>query len=145
MNTIKLKITTPEGITYENDIFQATLPTTSGEITILPNHIPLVSVLKTGELRVKDKAGEQIIAVAGGFIEMRGNNELIILADNAERVEHIDIERAETARKRAEEQMKQAKAGEDIDYARLQAVIDREMNRIKVGKKYKKIKIWFDS
>ncbi len=137
--TIKLKITTPEGITYENDVFQATIPTTSGEITILPNHIPLVSVLKTGELRVKDKAGEQVIAVAGGFIEMRGNNELIILADNAERAEHIDLERAESARKRAEEQMKQAKAGEDIDYARLQAVIDREMNRIKVGKKYKKL------
>lgn len=142
MNTIKLKITTPEGITYENDVFQITIPTTSGEITILPNHIPLVSVLKTGELRVKDiTGGEQIIAVAGGFIEMRGNNELIILADNAERAEHIDVERAETARKRAAEQMKQAKAGEDIDYARLQAVIDREMNRIKVGKKYKKINV----
>lgn len=139
--TIKLKITTPEGITYENDIFQATIPTTSGEITILPNHIPLVSVLNTGELRVKDKSGEQVIAVAGGFIEMRGNDELIILADNAERAEHIDIDRAEEARKRAEEQMKQAKAGEDINYARLQAVIDREMNRVKIGKKYKKINI----
>lgn len=141
MNIIHLKITTPEGITYENDVFQVTIPTTSGEITILPNHIPLVSVLKTGELRVKDKVGEQVIAVAGGFIEMRGNNELIILADNAERAEHIDVERAETARKRAAEQMKQAKAGEDIDYARLQAVIDREMNRIKVGKKYKRINV----
>ena len=136
---LNLKIVTPECVVYENQIEQVSIPTTSGEITILPNHIPLVSVLKTGELRVKDKAGEQVIAVAGGFNEMRGNNELIILADNAERVEQIDIERAETARKRAEEQMKQTKAGEDIDYARLQAVIDREMNRIRVGKKYRKL------
>src|SRR3990167_8469208 len=121
VSTIKLKITALEGVVYENDVFQVTIPTASGEITILPNHISLVSILSVGELKIKNKNGEQAIAVSGGFIEMRGNNELIILADNAERAEHIDLERAEAARKRAEEQMKQAKSREDVDFARLQA------------------------
>jgi F-type H+-transporting ATPase subunit epsilon len=141
MNILKLKIATPEKVIYENDILQVSIPTMDGEITVLPNHIPLVSVLKAGELHIKDNSGEQIMAVSGGFLEVRGNNELIILADNAERAEHIDLDRAEAARLRAEEEMAKAKAGEDVDFARLQAVIDREMNRIKVGKKYKNIKI----
>ncbi|MFA6427365.1 MAG: F0F1 ATP synthase subunit epsilon [Candidatus Magasanikbacteria bacterium] len=138
--TLKLKIATPEKVVYENDILQVSIPTTTGEITVLPHHIPLVSVLVAGELKIKDKNGENIIAVAGGFLEVRSNNEIIILADNAERAEDIDIERAEQARQRAEEQMKQFKSIEDIDFAKLQAVIDREMNRVRVGKKYKNVK-----
>jgi len=136
---IKFKIVTPEKVVYEDEIIQVTIPTTDGEITVLENHIPLVSVLKSGDLIIKDKDGEHHMAVAGGFLEVNANNEIVILADNAERAGEIDLERAEEARKRAEEQMKQSKAGEDIDFAKLQAVIDREMNRIRVGKKYRKL------
>ena len=138
---MKLKIVTPEKTIYENEIKQISAPTTTGEITILPHHIPLVSVLNAGELKIVDDSGEQIIAVAGGFVEIRANNEIIILADNAERAEEIDLERAEKARKRATEQMQQTKATEDIDFAKLQAIIDREINRIKVAKKYRKLPI----
>ena len=141
MQMLKLKIATPEKVVYENNILQISVPTMDGEITILPNHIPLVSVIKAGELRIKDNDGEHLMAISGGFLEIRGNNELVILADNAERAEQIDIDRAEIARKRAEEELAKAKAGEDIDFARLQAVIDREMNRIKIGKKYKNIRM----
>jgi len=136
---IKFKIVTPEKVVYEDEIIQVTIPTIDGEITVLENHIPLVSVLKSGDLIIKDKDGEHHMAVAGGFLEVNANNEIVILADNAERAGEIDLERAEEARKRAEEQMKQSKAGEDIDFAKLQAVIDREMNRIRVGKKYRKL------
>ena len=137
---LKLKIATPERIVYEDKIHQISIPTMNGEITILKNHIPLVSVLKAGELRIKDKDGKHIFALAGGFLEVRDDNEIIILADNVERTEEIDLARAEKARKRAEKEMKEAENRQDVDYARLQAVIDREMNRVKVGKKYKKIK-----
>ncbi len=140
MNTIHFKIATPERIVYENDVFQISIPTTTGEITVLPHHSPLVSILQAGELKVVDANGEQIVAVAGGFLEVKANNEIVILADNAERAEHIDIERAEAARKRAEEQIEAIKGQQDVDYAKLQALIDREMNRIKIGKKYKNIK-----
>ncbi len=140
-STIHFKIATPEKVVYENDIFQVSIPTTTGEITVLPHHSPLVSILQAGEMKVLDKNGEQVIAIGSGFLEVKANNEIIILADNAERAEVIDIERAETARKRAEEQMESIKGKEDVDYAKLQAVIDREMNRIRVGKKYKKLNI----
>lgn len=140
-NLLYFKIATPERVVYEDDIFQVSIPTTTGEITVLPHHSPLVSILQAGELKMKDKDGEHIIAVSGGFLEVRANNEIVILADNAERAEIIDIDRAEEARKRAEAEMAKAKAGEDIDYAKLQAVIEREMNRVRVGKKYKKLNI----
>ena len=73
------------------------------------------------------------------ILEIKGDNEIVILADNAERATDIDLERAEEARQRAIEQMEKAKGQEDIDFAKLQAIIDREMNRIRVGKKYKKL------
>ncbi|MEK7131302.1 MAG: ATP synthase F1 subunit epsilon [Patescibacteria group bacterium] len=136
---IKFKIVTPEKVIYENEIFQVSIPTMSGEITVLPNHIPLVSVLKAGELRIKDKDGEHNMAVSGGFLEVRGKNEIIILADHAERVADIDIAKAEEARQRAEEQMKNIKNVQDVDYARLQAAIDRETNKLKVAKKYRNL------
>ncbi len=135
---LKFKIATPEKVVYEDEVFQVTIPTIAGEITVLPNHIPLIGVLKAGELRIKDKDGEHPFAVYGGFLEIRGNNELIILADNIERVEEIDLEKAEEARKRAEEQMKKIENMGDVDYARLQAVIERETNRLRVSKKYRK-------
>src|SRR3989339_1063186 len=137
--TLKLKIATPEKVIYENEILQVSIPTMDGEITVLPNHVPLVSVLKAGEMRIVDKDGEQILAVSGGFLEVRGQNEIVILADNAERATEIDIDRAEQARLRAEELMKQTKSVEDVDFAKLQAMMEREMNRIRVGKKYKKL------
>lgn len=141
MSTIHFKIATPEKVVYENDVFQVSIPTTTGQITILPNHSPLVSIIQAGELKAVDANGEQLLAVAGGFLEVRANGEVIILADRAERAEHIDLERAEAARKRAEKQMQAVKGQEDIDYAKLQAIIDREMNRVRVAKKYRNITI----
>jgi F-type H+-transporting ATPase subunit epsilon len=140
MLSIKLKIATPERVVYENDgVVQATIPTMDGEITVLPHHIPLISVLKSGELRIKDTANQElVIAIAGGFLEVHGNNEIVILADNAERAEEIDINRALAAQERAQKEMASNKSTRDIDFARLQVVIDREMNRIRVGKKYQK-------
>ena len=73
MSTLNFKIVTPEKTVYENNgVLQISLPTMTGEITVLPNHIPLVTVLKAGELKLKDNAGDQVIAVAGGFVEVKG-------------------------------------------------------------------------
>ncbi|OGH91802.1 MAG: ATP synthase F1 subunit epsilon [Candidatus Magasanikbacteria bacterium RIFOXYD2_FULL_39_9] len=141
MSTLKFKIVTPEKTIYENEIFQATIPTMEGEITVLPNHIPLISVLKAGELKFKDKEGEQQMAVSGGFLEVRGKNEIVILADHAQRVAEIDVDKAEEARARAEEQMANLKNAQDVDYAKLQAIMDRELNKLRVAKKYKNLPI----
>lgn len=136
---LKFKIVTPEKTIYENEIFQVTVPTMEGEITVLPNHIPLISVLKAGELKIKDKSGESQMAVSGGFLEVRGKNEIVILADHAERVSDIDVDKAEEARAKAEEQMANLKNAQDVDYAKLQAVIDRELNKLRVAKKYRNL------
>ena len=72
-NILQFKIATPEKVVYEDEIKQASIPTTSGEVTILPNHIPLVSVLQAGEIKITDKDGEHDLAVAGGFLEVRDN------------------------------------------------------------------------
>lgn len=136
---MKFRIVTPDGITFEDEITQVSVPTQSGEITILPHHIPLVSVLKAGEIRITKENHETDIAVSTGVIEVRPQDEVYVIADTAERAEHIDLERAEAARKRAEELLQQRSTLEDIEFARLQAKLEKEMARLRVGKKYRKL------
>jgi F-type H+-transporting ATPase subunit epsilon len=140
MSKINLKIVTPEKVIYQNDqVDQVSIPTTTGEITVLPNHVPLVSILQSGEMVFKENGKDNYFALSGGFLEIKENNEVIVLADNVERAHEINVERAEAAKAKAEEEMKNIKNREDVDFARLQAVIDREANRLRVGNKYRKL------
>lgn len=135
---IHLKMLTPERTVYDAEVLEITVPTTMGEIGILPNHLPLVSVLKPGEMRVK-KDGEEIsLALAGGFIEVKTGNQVQLLADAAERVEEIDLERAEQARARAEEYIREKKFQSDVEYTALQAQLERALARIRIAKKYRR-------
>ncbi|MFA5174890.1 MAG: F0F1 ATP synthase subunit epsilon [Patescibacteria group bacterium] len=136
---IKFKIITPEREIFSEEAEQITMMTRDGEITILPGHIPLITVLQPGELRYKKDGEEKFLAVSGGFAEMRPDNTLVILADTAEYAEHIDIERAEAARERAAKAMKETRNVEGIDYAALQAQLERAVNRVKIAKKYRKL------
>ncbi len=135
------KIVTPDGVIYEDTVESVSLPTSNGEITVLAHHIPLIAVLKAGEIRVSKDSSEISIAVSSGVLEVREKSEIIVIADTAERAEHIDIERAEQARKRAEELMKQEKFEDDRQFATLQAQMEKELARIKVGKKYRNIQL----
>lgn len=133
--TIKFKIVTPEKTVYEDEIDQVTLPTKEGEITVLPNHIPLISVLVSGELVAK-KGGEEIaMAVSGGMVEVR-KNEITILADTAERAEEIDITRAEEARQRAEKLKEERIQTDEAQYATAAAILEKNLARIKVARKH---------
>ena len=134
-NKIKFKIVTPERTVYEAEIDQVTLPTQEGEITVLANHIPLISVLAPGEL-VARKNGEEIaMAVSGGMIEVR-KNEITILADTAERAEEIDVKRAEEARERAEKLKDEKIRMDETEYAAVAALMERNLARIRVAKKH---------
>ncbi|PIT90289.1 MAG: ATP synthase F1 subunit epsilon [Candidatus Komeilibacteria bacterium CG10_big_fil_rev_8_21_14_0_10_41_13] len=139
MNKINFKITTPEKIVYEDQIDQVTLPTKMGEITVLPGHLPIVSSLKAGEILIKKDGQEVPLAVAGGFIELN-HNQLVILADNAERAEEIDEIRAEEARQRVAKLIEEKKDQSDVDYTALAARMERELARLKVARKYKNLK-----
>jgi len=138
--TLKLTIATPNGIVYEDQIEKITIPTVAGEITMLPEHEAMVSVLKAGEIIIYKDDYQINLALSGGVLEMRPTNELYLIADSAERAEEIDVERAEASKKRAEELLQQIKNVEDVDYARIQAMIEKEVNRLNVGKKYKKMR-----
>ncbi len=135
---IKFRIVTPERIVYEDEIDQVTVVTEVGEVTILGRHTPLVSIIKPGELRIKKDNRTISLSVSSGFLEVRPNSEVYILADTAERVEEIDIEKAKEARARAVKILEESQDRKDVDFARLQAVIDREMSRLKIAEKYRK-------
>ena len=94
---IKLKIVTPEKLVLEEMVDQVTLPTTEGEITILPDHIPLIAGLKAGDV-VAVSNGEHIpMAVVGGFVEIKNNEqgqtEVAVLADFAETIAELTEEK----------------------------------------------------
>jgi len=133
---IKFKIITPERTVFEADILQATLPVTDGIVTILPNHRSYIASLKAGEVCLKGIDGEDLcLVVSGGFIEFNQNN-LIVLADTAERAEEIDLARAEEARARAEKLKKEKIEMDDGEYAQVAALIAKESARIVVAKKH---------
>ncbi|MDQ1284459.1 MAG: F-type H+-transporting ATPase subunit epsilon [Patescibacteria group bacterium] len=133
--SIKFRIVTPERTVFEGTITQATLPTTMGEITILPNHRSYIASLNPGELMVKKDGEEILLSISGGFIEFH-NNELIVLADTAERAEEIDIKRAEEGRKKAEELKDKRISMDEEEFARVAAAIQKESARIKVARKH---------
>jgi F-type H+-transporting ATPase subunit epsilon len=133
---IKFKIVTPEKTVYEDEIDQITLPVTDGEVTILPNHTSYIASLKAGEISFKKGKEEIEMATSGGFIEFDKNN-LVVLADAADRAEEIDIKEAEEAKKRAEELMKTRETMDDEEYAKVAAAIERESNRIRIARKHR--------
>ena len=140
MKTIKFEIVTPELTVLKQEILQISVPTTSGEITVLPDHIPLVSVLKTGviELKLADNNTE-IISVSGGFIEVM-KDKIVILADTAERAEELDESKIEAAKLRAEEAKKNAKFVDDVEFANISAKIEKELARLHAVNKWRKLK-----
>lgn len=96
--TLLCEIVTPEKIIYTNEVEMVVAPTIDGEVGILPLHAPLVSVLRPGEIRAKWNGEKDIewFAVSGGYIQVH-EDKVIILADDAEIVSQIDIERARNA------------------------------------------------
>lgn len=105
-----LDIVTPEKNIFSGDIQSLTVPTTTGEITILPEHINLLTQIAPGELTIKEKK-THYMGITGGFLEMN-NNAITILADFAVPSEEIAVQKAIEAEKRAEELKK--KMGENL-------------------------------
>ncbi len=135
MAKIRFEMVTAEQVIYSDDVDVVIAPGIDGELAILPNHAPLLTMLQLGELRVRKEGEETSIFVSGGFLEVM-QNRVTILADTAERAEEIDIERAEAAKRRAEEMLRVRPA--DIDMARADAALRRALIRIKVAERRRK-------
>jgi len=141
MTRLKLKLITPERVLLESEVDSVSCPTQMGQITILPNHIPLVANLAPGEMKAMTRNEPRFIAVGGGVVEVRPGNEVVVLADAAEAEEEIDIQRAEEARERARKVMSE-KALSEEEYAATAAALERSLARIRVAQKgkYRKIR-----
>ncbi len=138
MKTLSLKIVTPERIVFEQTVDSVTAMTEMGEVTILPDHIPLIANLRAGELRVKNGGEESFLVASTGFLEVRGNNEIVILADTAERAEELELEVIEQAKERARKLLEEKRHVDDVAFADAAAILERELARYRMAIKHKK-------
>ena len=134
MSNLKLDIVTAERIVYSEEVDAVIAPGAEGQLGILPHHAPLMTILQSGELVVRRGNEEDIMAISGGFLEVRPDR-VIVLADSAERADEIDTERAEAARKRAEQRL--AEKPPDLDAARVEASLRRAIARLSVAERVK--------
>lgn len=137
MNTLRLKLVTPVTTVFEQEVAGVSLPTQLGEITVLPHHTELVSVLEPGELVVRTADKTFPLAVSGGVIEV-SNNTLYVLADSAQHAADIDIAAAETRTKQLEQDLTNRSALDLNTYSLLQRQLAEEQAKLQVGKKWRK-------
>lgn len=143
MNTkkIHLKVVTPEKIILDEEVFSVNVPTKEGEIGILPQHIPLVADLKSGDVVATNEEGVIPIAIVGGFVEIKndenGNTVVVVLADFAEHVSTLTDEVIERARARAEELKKEMENKDHVDFEHFETELERSITRIKIADKWR--------
>ncbi len=138
MSNLNLKIVTPERIVFEGTVDSVTAMTENGEITILPNHIPLATLLKAGEMRVMMKGEEVLLAASTGLLEVKAGNEIVVLAQTAERSEELELAVIEEAKKRAEVSLENARNRADVGFTDAAAHLARELARYHVALKHKR-------
>jgi F-type H+-transporting ATPase subunit epsilon len=133
MNTVQVDIVSPERKVYEGQVQMVVAKGVEGELGIMAGHAPLVTPLKTGVLRLLTEKAEQVIAVSGGFIEVRPEK-VTVLAETAELPEEIDVTRAQSAKERAETRLKGLNKG-DQEFNVNELALQRAVNRINAANK----------
>ena len=129
MKTTVVNIVTPDGPVYDSEVSMAIVKTVTGEMGILPGHIPTVAPLAVSAVRLKKDNNTEVVAVSGGFVEIRPDK-VTILTPSAEIADDIDIARAKEAVKRAEQRLQSKQ--DNIDFKRAELSLKRAMNRINV-------------
>ena len=127
-----LKIITHERIVFDGDVDEIVLHTTSGQIGVLPNHIPITTSLEIGVTKARVGESYKYFATMGGIFQFKDNN-AIILTDICEDSQDIDVTRANAAKARAEERLKEA--GAELDAQRAQAALARSLARLQAALK----------
>ncbi len=132
MHTFKLKILTPDKKLFEGEVTSLTVPTKAGEITVLKNHTPLISLLSIGEIKIHTPGGVQTFLVQGGVIDIKNSShhDVVILADQELAITDADYD-AEI--KRAQEAMKLNQ--DDLDFAFEESVLERNLFLKKLKRK----------
>ncbi|HXG36397.1 MAG TPA: F0F1 ATP synthase subunit epsilon [Dehalococcoidia bacterium] len=121
-------VTAEQAVYSDSGVEELVAPTVLGEITVLPSHAPLMTMVEPGVLRIVKRGEEIEMAVSGGFLEVR-EDRVTILADTAERAEEIDVARAEQARREAQESLHAR--GPGVDLVAAEANLRRSLARIR--------------
>ena len=128
-----LDAVTPQRLLVHEEVTELVAPGSEGYFGVLAGHTPFMTTLKVGELTYRKGPEEHHLAVAWGYAEV-GPERVVILAEIAERAEEIDVARAEAARRRAEERLRQW-GDETVDFVRAQGALQRALTRLEVASK----------
>jgi F-type H+-transporting ATPase subunit epsilon len=132
MATLKLEIVTPEEKIYSEDVEMVTLPGSEGELGVYPNHVPVLTALRPGELRIVKDGRESAMAIGEGFVEIKADG-VSILTDMALQTEKIDVAAAEAAVARAQAAMKEDHSAEEV--AAIQASLQKALAQLHVKRR----------
>lgn len=130
MTRLYLKVVTPDKLFFEGEIDMFVARTIEGDVGILLNHSPLVTILDIGRLVIKNGDERKVAACAGGYIDVRNNN-ITVVSDACEWEDEIDINRAERAKERASKKLED----KDTDTFKAELALKKAINRINVGNK----------
>ena len=131
--TIHLEIVTPERLAYSDEVDSVVLPGSEGELGVLPHHAPLVSTLGAGELRLRKGAIEESFAIVGGFVQVLPDK-VVVMAETADMASEIDLEKAQEARRKAEQALEGGFV-EGADLAAARASLLSALLRIRVAER----------
>ncbi len=132
MSSLRVEVVTPERTVLSQEATLVVAQTADGQIGVLPNHIPIVTVLDTGVMRVQAEGADQErrLAVSGGFLEVSPDNKVTVLAQTAELAEEIDVDRARRALARARERLANQQQ-EEIDVVRAEIALRKALTRLR--------------
>lgn len=134
MSTMHVQVVTPERVVVSRDADMVIARALDGDIGILPRHIPIVTVLVPGVVRIKGSGGETRIAVSGGFLEVSSDSKVTILAETAEMDHEIDVDRARRARSRAIKRLEEQDKLH-VDVKRSEVALRRALARLEASGK----------
>lgn len=132
MATLKLEVVTPEAIAYSEDVDFVVLPGSEGELGVFPRHVPVLTTLQPGELRILKEGRETVLAVGEGFVEIKGDA-VSVLTDMALSSEQIDLGAAEAAVERAKASLKEDHVAEEV--ASIQASLQKALAQLHVKRR----------
>ena len=130
---LHLEIVTPERLAYEGDVDAVVCPGIEGELGVLPHHAPLLTTLGVGELRIRTGGQEEYFAIAGGFLQVRPDK-VVVMAETADMASEIDLEKAQEARRKAEQALEGGFV-EGADLAAARASLQAALIRIRVAER----------
>ena len=130
---LHLEIVTPEKLAYQDDVDSVQLPGSEGELGVLPHHAPLITTLGAGELRLRKGNDEESFAIVGGFLQVLPDK-VVVMAETADMAAEIDLEKAQEARRNAE-QMLEGGYVEGADLAAARAALQAALIRIRVAER----------